>query len=69
MTYRIVVRGRLSERFASAFEGMSLESKEGQTVLVGDVADTAQLYGLVDRLRDFGLELLSVNSVDEERDE
>ena len=58
--YRIVLRGRLSERFESAFEGMALEHGPNQTVLVGDVRDQAQLYGLLDRLRDFGIELVSV---------
>lgn len=60
--YRIVVDGRLSERFAAGFEGMTLESANGQTALVGEFSDEAQLYGLLDRLRDFGIELVSVNA-------
>jgi hypothetical protein len=58
--YRIVLRGRLSESFATAFEGMALEPGPNQTVLVGEVRDQAQLYGLLDRLRDFGIELVAV---------
>ncbi len=58
--YRITVSGRLSERFASAFGGMVLEPAPGATTLVGDVADQAHLYGLIERLRDLGLELMSV---------
>ena len=58
--YRIVLRGRLSERFESAFEGVALEHGPNQTVLVGDVRDQAQLHGLLDRLRDFGIELIAV---------
>jgi hypothetical protein len=58
--YRIVLRGRLSDRFASAFDGMTLELGPGQTVLAGEVRDQAHLYGLLDRLRDFGIELLAV---------
>jgi hypothetical protein len=58
--YRIVLRGRLSERFESAFDGMALEPGSNQTVLVGDVRDQAHLYGLLDRLRDFGIELVAV---------
>jgi hypothetical protein len=58
--YRIVLRGRLSESFETAFEGMALEPGPNQTVLVGEVRDQAQLYGLLDRLRDFGIELVSV---------
>jgi hypothetical protein len=61
--YRIVLRGRLSEHFASAFEGMALESGPNQTVLVGEVRDQAHLYGLLDRLRDFGIELVAVQPV------
>jgi hypothetical protein len=58
--YRIVLRGRLSESLASAFEGMALEVAPNRTVLVGDIRDQAHLYGLLDRLRDFGIELLAV---------
>jgi hypothetical protein len=62
--YRIVLRGRLSERFETAFEGMALEPGPNQTVLVGEVRDQAQLYGLLDRLRDFGIELVAVQPAD-----
>ena len=62
--YRIVLRGRLSESFATAFEGMALEPGPNQTVLVGDVRDQAHLYGLLDRLRDFGIELIAVEKAD-----
>ena len=58
--YRIVLRGRLSKRFEPAFEGMTLEHAPGRTVLTGQVRDQAQLYGLLDRLRDFGIELIAV---------
>jgi hypothetical protein len=66
--YRIVLRGRLSENLASAFEGafegMALEVAPNRTVLVGDIRDQAHLYGLLDRLRDFGIELLAVEQAD-----
>jgi hypothetical protein len=61
--YRIVVRGRLSERLGSAFGEFELEPLDGQTALSGQFADEAQLYGVIDRLRDFGIELVSVNAV------
>jgi hypothetical protein len=61
--YRIVVRGRLSSRFGSAFEGLELEAGVGETALTGDFADQAQLHGVLSRLRDFGIELVSVNVV------
>jgi hypothetical protein len=62
-TYRITVRGRLTERFASAFEGMAVEPGRGETGLVGEIADQAQLFGLLDRVRNFGLELVRVEPV------
>ena len=62
--YRIVLRGRLSKRFESAFEGMTLEHAPGRTVLTGDVRDQAQLYGVLDQVRDFGVELVAVESAD-----
>jgi hypothetical protein len=62
--YRIILRGRLSERFESAFEGMALEAGPNQTVLVGEIRDQAQLYGLLDRLRDFGIDLVAVEPAD-----
>jgi hypothetical protein len=63
-TYEIVVTGRLSDRLASAFPGLVLEPRPGQTVMRGVVADQAQLHGVFDRLSDLGIELVSVNVVD-----
>jgi hypothetical protein len=59
--YRIVVRGELSQRYVPAFEGMTLATAEGQTAIIGPVIDQAHLHGLLDRVGDLGLELLSVN--------
>jgi hypothetical protein len=58
--YRISVRGRLTERLGSAFEGMALEPGQGQTGLVGMIRDQSHLYGVLDRVRSLGLELVSV---------
>ena len=62
--YRIIMRGRLGDHFASAFDGMTLEPGPDQTVLTGEIRDQAHLYGLLDRLRDFGIELLAVEPAD-----
>jgi hypothetical protein len=62
--YRITIRGRLSERFASAFDGMTLETADGETVLVGPIADQGQLHGLLNRVRDFGLEIVRLEQVE-----
>ena len=64
MSFRVTVKGRLSERFALAFEGVTLEPGVGETALVGRL-DQSQLYGLLDRLRDFGLELVRVEEIRE----
>ena len=65
MRYKIVVRGELSEHFAAGFEGMDLRPDRGRTVLVGEVVDQSHLHGLLDRVGDFGLELLQVEALSE----
>ena len=62
-SYEIVVRGRLSERFASALPGLELSARPGATALVGEYRDQAQLFGVLQRLSDFGIEVVSVNPV------
>jgi hypothetical protein len=59
-SYRVVVRGELDPRFACLFEGMSMEAAEGTTVLVGQLVDQAQLHGVIERIEELGLELVSV---------
>jgi hypothetical protein len=61
--YRIVVKGSLSERFGSSLEDVTIEPLPGQTALVGDFVDGTALYGLLDHLRTFNIELVSVNAV------
>jgi hypothetical protein len=58
---RIVVRGELSQRYTPAFEGMTLATGDGQRAIIGPVTDHAHLHGLLNRVSDLGLELLSVN--------
>jgi hypothetical protein len=62
--YRVVVRGHLGSFFASAFEDLELESHEGETSLTGCFADQAELHGLLDRLRDLGIPIVSFNPVE-----
>ena len=57
--YQICVQGRLTERLAAVLEGMTMHGG-ANTVFTGEVKDQSQLYGLLDRLRDLGLELISV---------
>ncbi len=63
--FRIVVNGRLSERIGSAINGVTIQQLSGQTALTAEFIDGTQLYGLLDRLRDLGIELVSVNSVED----
>jgi hypothetical protein len=58
--YRICIRGCVTERLGSALEGMRLEAGASETVFTGEIRDQSQLYGLLDRVRDLGLELVSV---------
>jgi len=58
--YRIVVRSELGDDYASAFEGMRMETKDGQTILTGEIKDQPHLFGILERINALGLELLSV---------
>lgn len=58
--YQICIRGRVTERLGSALEGMRLKSGATETMFTGEIRDQSQLYGLLDRVRDLGLELVSV---------
>jgi hypothetical protein len=64
--YRVVVRGRLGEHLAGVFDHLELDQRPGQTSLTGNFADQAQLHGLLDRLRDLGIHLISVNPVEQD---
>jgi hypothetical protein len=61
---RITVRGRLSRNLAAAFDGLTLIRRGGGTDLVGEIADQTQLHGVLTRIRDLGLELVSVTVSD-----
>jgi hypothetical protein len=65
--YEIRVRGVLDEHWSDWFDGFRLQRDEpaDATVLFGTVADQASLYGVLSRIRDLGLPLLSVRIVDE----
>jgi hypothetical protein len=63
--YEIVVHSELGDRFASAFGGMDVCAEGGITRIAGLVRDQSQLHGLLDRIRDLGIELVSVNPIGE----
>lgn len=63
--YQITVKGHLDHRWADWFEGLTITLEEnGDTVLTGLVVDQAALHGLLKRVRDLGVPLLSVNAVE-----
>ena len=59
--YEIKVRGRLGSQWSDWFEGMTITYLEGITTIAGEVLDQAALHGLLNRIRDLGLELESLN--------
>ena len=61
--YQVVVRGRLSEHLADSLGQLELHTQAGDSSLTGSFADQAQLHGLLDRLRDLGIHLISVNPI------
>jgi len=62
--YEIRLQGRLDSRWSSRFDGMTLTTGDGFTLLTGAVVDQAALHGLLHQLRDIGLPLVSVTQVD-----
>ena len=62
--YRIEVKGHLDARRAAYFEGLDVTAADGTTTISGLVADQAALHGLLARVRDLGLPLLSVERGD-----
>jgi hypothetical protein len=65
VSYEIRVAGHMSENWAARFEGLSLRNlPEGETVISG-MLDQAALHGVFVKIRDLGLNLISVNRITE----
>jgi hypothetical protein len=63
--YEIRLKGHLEARWADRFGGLTLTlADNGETHLIGPVIDQAALHGLLKRVRDVGLPLLSVNRLE-----
>ena len=62
--YRFRVKGHLSDRWLNWLDGLSVQRQEdGTTLMVGPVVDQAALHGVIIRIRDLGLPLLSLSRV------
>jgi hypothetical protein len=62
--YEIRVQGHLDSRWTAWFDGLTLTQEAGGTTLIaGDVVDQSALHGVLQRLRDAGLPLISVTQV------
>ena len=60
--HEIRIKGHLDDRWADWFEGLTITlTEDGDTLLTGLVADQAALFGLLKKVRDLGLPLVSVN--------
>jgi hypothetical protein len=62
-TYRLTIEGELGEIARGAFEGATVTVESGNTIVV--VRDQAELFGLVQRISDLGLTLVSATPADE----
>ena len=64
MIYQIRINGHLSQQWTEWFEGLTITLEEnGDTLLTGPVIDQAALHGLLKKVRDLGMPLLSVDPV------
>jgi hypothetical protein len=63
--YEVRVAGHLDDHWSTWFGGLTLaHSNDGTTLLRGVVTDQSELYGLLDKVRDLGIALISVTPVD-----
>lgn len=64
IVYQIRIKGHLGRQWMNWFEGLTITLEEdGNTLLAGLVIDQAALHGILKKVRDLGIPLLSVNSV------
>jgi hypothetical protein len=62
--YKIRIKGQLDSQWTDWFEGLTITLENGDTILTGPVIDQAALHGLLKKVRDLGMPLLSVCPVE-----
>ena len=62
--YRLVVLGELGPRYASAFDGMTVRARNGETEITGPIIDQSHLHGLIARIASLGLTLHSLTPLE-----
>jgi hypothetical protein len=68
LVYQIRLKGHLGQQWMDWFDGLTITLEEdGNTLLTGPVVDQAALYGLLKKVRDLGLQLVSVNPLEPEQ--
>ncbi len=68
VVYRIRIKGHLDSQWADWFEGLTITPEDnGHTLLIGPVIDQAALHGLLKKVRDLGLPLISVSPLEHGR--
>ena len=65
MVYQIRIKGHLGPQWTDWFGGLAIAVEEdGDTLLTGPIVDQAALYGLLKKVRDLGMPLVSVNCIE-----
>ena len=64
MVFQIRIKGHLGQQWTDWFEGLTITLEDnGDTLLTGELVDQAALHGILKKVRDLGIPLVSVNSV------
>ncbi len=65
LVYQVRLEGHLGDQWTDRFEGLTITLEEnGDTLLTGSVVDQAALFGLLKKVRDLGMPLVSLNRIE-----
>ena len=60
--YQIRLKGTLDSSWSEWFDGFTITAQEDETILIGEVCDQSALHGILAKINDLGLSLISVES-------